>query len=325
MEYRTIPSTSLSVSRVCLGTMTFGDRLDEAGVQRALALAAERGVNFIDTANIYPPQNSTASEELLGRTLGSLRGQMVLATKAGGRVGPGEADQGLGKAHLTKAVEDSLRRLRTDCIDLYYAHFPDKAVPPEDLIASMNGLIRAGKIRHYGLSNFSAWQMCEMILKAREMGEEPPVASESVYNLLTRGIEGELIPMLRKFPMALVAFNPLAGGLLSGKYRAGQMPAGARLTVEKGYADRYLSDQNAWAVEQLQSLAEERGESVLALSLRWLWAQEAVTSIILGFSSVDQLRQNLDLLDNIPQAPLPEEALARVWRTLTGNRFSYHR
>ena len=325
MEYRTIPHTDLSVSRVCLGTMTFGDRLDEAGARQALALAVERGVNFIDTADIYPPGNSTASEQILGAVLRPFRGRLVLATKAGGPVGPGPEDQGLGEAHLTRAVENSLRRLGTDCIDLYYAHFPDKAVSPEELIAAMNALIRAGKIRHYGVSNFSAWQICELVLKAREMGLEPPVASESVYNLLTRGIEGELIPMLRKYPLALVTYNPLAGGLLSGKYRSGRMPAGARLAEDKGYASRYLSDLNAQAVERLQALAQERGQDVLALSLQWLYAREAVTSVILGFSSPDQLRQNLDVLECSPQAPLPEEALDQVWQTLTGNRFSYHR
>lgn len=325
MDYRIIPNTALSVSRVCLGTMTFGDRLDESGARQALTLAVERGVNFIDTADIYPPGSATASEQILGAVIQPFREKLVLATKAGGPVGPGPEDQGLGEAHLIRAVEGSLRRLRTECIDLYYAHFPDKSVPPEALIAAMNRLMQAGKIRHYGVSNFSAWQVCELVLKAREMGLEPPVASENVYNLLTRGIEGELIPMLGRYPMALVTYNPLAGGLLSGKYRAGCMPAGARLVEDKGYASRYLSDLNGQAVERLQALAEERGENVLALSLQWLYAREAVTSVILGFSSPDQLRQNLDALEQAPGAPLPEEELDQVWRTLTGNRFSYHR
>ena len=324
MEYRTIPHTDLSVSRVCLGTMTFGTRLDTAGAREALAVAMERGVNFLDTANIYPPGRSTASEQMLGEIIKPMRQNLVLATKAGGAVGPGPADRGLGRAHLRQAVEDSLRRLQTDCIDLYYAHFPDPSVSPEELITAMNELIQAGKIRHYGVSNFPAWQICEMVLKAREMGLEPPVATESVYNLLTRGIEGELLPMLRKYPMALTVYNPLAGGLLSGKYLGGNRPAGARLTEEKGYADRYLSDLNTQAVERIQAMAQAREQSVLALSLQWLQAQPDVTSIILGFSSTAQLQQNLDALEQKPQAPLPEDELLQVWQTITGNRYSYH-
>ena len=268
MDYQQIPGTDLTVSRVCLGTMTFGDQMDEAAVRSALALAVDRGVSFIDTADIYPRPCPTAAEEILGRALKPWRQKLILATKAGGPTGPGPGDRGLGRAHLTAAVEASLRRLGTDHIDLYYAHFPDKDVGPEELIETMNQLIRAGKIRYYGISNFSAWQVCELILKAREMGLQPPVATENAYNLLTRGIEAELLPLLRKYPMGLTVYNPLAGGLLSGKYRTGEKLAGTRFALEKGYADRYWSDRNLAAVERIRDLAERRGQTVLGLALQ---------------------------------------------------------
>lgn len=325
MDYKKIPGTDLTVSRVCLGTMTFGDQMDEAAARSAVALGVERGVNFIDTADIYPRVSPTATEEILGNVLKPWRQKVMLATKAGGVTGPGPQDRGLGRTHLLAAADASLRRLQTDCIDLYYAHFPDKNVSPEELIESMNELIRQGKIRYYGISNFPAWQVCEMILKAREMGLQPPVAAENVYNLLTRGIETELLPMLDKYPMGLTTYNPLAGGLLSGKYQTGGKPADARFSLDKGYADRYLSQRNLEAVGRLQTLAEQRGQTVLGLALQWLWAQPKVTSVILGFSRPSQLEQNLDLLENAPAAPLPEEALGEIWRDLTGNRFPAHK
>ena len=325
MDYTKIPGTDLTVSRACLGTMTFGDQMDETTARSAVALGVERGVNFVDTADIYPRVSPTATEEILGKVLKPWRQKIVLATKADGATGPGPDDRGLGRTHLLAAAEASLRRLQTDCIDLYYAHFPDKNVSPEALIEAMNDLIREGKIRYYGISNFSAWQICEMILKAREMGLQPPVATENVYNLLTRGIETELLPLLGKYPMGLTTYNPLAGGLLSGKYQAGRRPADGRLSLDKGYADRYLSDRNLEVVERIQALAEQRGQTVLGLSLQWLWAQPKVTSVILGFSRIGQLEQNLDLLENAPAVPLPEEELGNIWRDLTGNRFPTHK
>lgn len=324
MDYKQIPGTDLTVSRVCLGTMTFGDQMDEAAARSAVALAVERGVNFIDTADIYPRVSPTATEHILGSVLKPWRQKLILASKAGGPTGPGPDDRGLGRKHLTAAVEDSLRRLDTDCLDLYYAHFPDKAVEPEKLIETMNQLIQAGKIRCYGISNFSAWQVCEMVLKAREMGLQPPVATENVYNLLTRGIETELLPLLKKYPMGLITYNPLAGGLLSGKYHAGEKLPGTRFALEKGYADRYWSQQNLEAVSRVEALAQQRGQTVLGLALQWLYEQPEVTSVILGFSRPSQLEQNLDTLAAAPSAPLPEEALREVWNTLTGHRFPSH-
>ena len=270
MDYQRIPGTELDVSRVCIGTMTFGAQMEAAGAQSAVLCALERGVNFIDTADIYPPASATVAETILGSAIRGRRHQVILASKAGGPTGPAPDDRGLGKRHLTQAVDGSLRRLQTDYLDLYYAHFPDKNVTPEELIETMNSLIQAGKIRCYGISNFSAWQVCELVLKAREMGLQPPAATENVYNLLTRGIDSELLPLLRKYPMGLVTYNPLAGGMLSGKYRAGEMPADSRFAVDQGYAARYLSERNLHAVQVIDELARQRGQPVRGLSLQWL-------------------------------------------------------
>ena len=326
MQYKKLAGTELTVSRVCLGTMTFGKQMEEHAAAEAVAYAVEQGVNFIDTADVYPPgQNTSETERILGRVLAPWREKLVLATKGGGRVWDGPDGQGLSRQHLTRAVEESLRRLRTDRVELYYAHFPDRDVTPEEFVETMNGLIRAGKIRYYGVSNFSAWQLCELVLTARAMGAAPPVVSQSVYNLLTRGIEGELLPCLEKFGLDLVVYNPLAGGMLTGKYRGGEKLPDTRFTLEEAYARRYWSDRNIQAVERIRALAEARGQSVLALSLQWLLARETVGAVILGFSRMEQLRENLAAVAQAPPAPLPEEELRAVWEDLTSSRFSYIR
>ena len=323
MEYRTIPETDLNVSRICIGTMTFGDQTDQEAASAAIRAAHEAGVNFIDTANIYPRGKSGESERITGKAVAGARSEYVLATKAGGMMGPGPEDKGLKKAALLRAADESLVRLDTDCIDLYYAHFPDFEVEPEELIEGMNALIDAGKIRYWGVSNFSAWQIFELREKAKQMGLRPPVATESVYNLLTRGIEDEMIPYLRKYPMGLVAYNPLAGGLLSGKYRTMDLIPDTRFSLEKGYEMRYWSELNFAALSRIDALAKELGISVLALSLKWLLAQDTVTSIISGFSKPAQLAQNIEVAFG-DAVELPEKELAEIWRDLTGRRYSYH-
>ena len=326
MEYKKLPGTELTVSRACLGTMTFGDRLDAAAAAEAVAFAVEQGINFVDTADIYPRFHTETAERILGEAMKPWRDKLVVATKAGGETGPGPDGRGLGKKHLTAALEGSLRRLQTDCIDLYYAHFPDRDVSPAELAETMNGFIRAGKIRHYGVSNFSAWQLCELVLTARSMGLEPPVATESVYNLVTRGVEGELLPFLEKYGMGLVVYNPLAGGLLTGKYLPGEAGnSQGRLSRDAEYGRRYGSAENRLAAERLGALAAGRGQTLLALALQWLCAREAVTSVILGFSSFGQLREDLEAINQTPPAPLPEAELQEIWEALSGGRFAYYR
>lgn len=233
-------------------------------------------------------------------------------------------DRGLSRRHILHAVEGSLRRLDTDCIDILYYHFPDPAASVDDVILTANDLIRAGKIRYYGVSNFSAWQTLEMRLRAKQMNLAPPAVTENVYNLLTRGIEDEMIPMLKKHPMGLMVFNPLAGGLLTGKHRKNAPTPDSRFSREPGYVSRYFHDNKLDAVERLNGIAEAAGFNMIEMSLKWLLASGSVSSVIVGFSRMEQLRQNLDILDAEDARPLPMDEIDTVWSALTGSCFSYH-
>jgi len=325
MKMNLIPGTDLRVSELCIGTMTFGERLDLAESKKSVDLAIDYGINFFDTADVYTLQESGISERYLGEAIKAYRKDIVLATKVGGPMGPGPDDKGLGRKHLTEAVEASLKRLDTDVIDLLYFHFPDPATPAKEMVKTANDLIKAGKIRYYGISNFSAWQLCEMIHVARSLGLQPPVASESVYNMITRGIEDEFIPCIRSYPTGLVVFNPLCGGMLTGKYNSMTTPAGSRFDDNPGYRGRYYLPENVEAAIELTKLAEEAGMSLIELSLKWLLAQDTVTSVILGFSSTAQLTQNIEAALKPSTAALPLKEINAVWAKLNGSRFSYHR
>lgn len=324
MKYRNLAQTGLMVSQVCLGTMTFGDQLAERDAVEAVSFAVDQGVNFVDTADIYFRGSCGTSEQVLGKAIRPYRDKIVLATKCGGAMSGNINDKGLGRRHVISAVEGSLRRMGTDYVDLLYYHFPDPNTDTESLIFTANELIQAGKIRYYGLSNFPAWQTCELYLAAKAMNLVPPVVTESVYNLLTRGVEDEMIPMLKKHPMAMVVYNPLAGGLLTGKHKRNAPAPDSRFAREKGYADRYFQENNLEAVDKLQEIARESGYSMIEMSLKWLLETGSVTSVILGFSRLEQLRQNLELLDKKSESPLPLEKIDLVWKELLGNRFSYH-
>lgn len=324
MKKNLIPNTDLLVSELCLGTMTFGDRMDLNESKNAVAAAMDAGINFYDTADVYTIQEHGISERYLGEAIKGIRDKIVLATKCGGAMGPGPDDKGLGRVHMHKAVDASLERLGTDWVDLLYFHFPDPDVPFEEMIESANDLIKAGKIRYYGVSNFSAWQVCEMILLARQMGLQPPVASESVYNLLTRGIEDEFIPFLKKYPMGLVTYNPLCGGMLTGKYSSMTPPEGTRFQDNPGYARRYFLPENVDAAIKLGKIADEAGMSLIELSLKWLLHSQSVHSVILGFSSVKQLLQNVESAERPAACDLPIADIDAVWTELTGRRYSYH-
>ena len=324
MEYRNLPGTGLHVSRICLGTMTFGDQLAAADAAEAVEYAYGRGINFFDTADIYFRGSPGTSETILGKAVHPFRDRVILATKCGGPMTADRNDQGLSRRHVIHAVEESLKRLDTDYIDILYYHFPDPATSVEDMLLTANMLIQSGKIRYYGISNFSAWQTLELYLQAKEMQLVPPAVSESVYNLLTRGLEEEMLPMLRKYPVGLVAFNPLAGGLLTGKHRKNAPSPDSRFSREKGYVSRYFSDSNLDAVERLNEIAAATGYNMIEMSLKWLLASETLTSVIVGFSRMEQLRQNLDLVERESAQPLPVEQIDAVWESLLGKRFSYH-
>ena len=322
MEYTVIPHTDLSVSRFCLGTMTFGGQADKDAALRITDAALDGGVNFIDTADIY---TGGRSEDILGDILKGKRDKVILATKVGGPAWDGPDGQGLGRDHILKSIDLSLKRLNTDYVDIYYMHFPDRAVPFEEVAETMNSLIDAGKIRYYGISNHSAWEICSMAEKAKNMGLRPPVISQSVYNVITRGADSELLPFLRAYGIGLAVYNPLAGGLLTGKHQRQRAAEGSRMSDDKGYIARYWKDSNWDAIDRLEEIAAAHGMSLLELSVRWVLSQKDVTTSLFGASKPEHIVQNLELAS---KGPLDEDILqlcSSVWDSIKGDWFGYFR
>ena len=322
MEYVYINSTGLKISRMCLGTMTFGGQTEEAQSVEIIDYAVDNGVNFIDTANIY---TKGESERIVGKALNGKRDDIVLATKVRGPVNMQPNNMGLGRKHILKSVEDSLKRLNTDYIDILSMHSPDPTVSFEDAIETMTMLVRSGKVRYYGVSNFAAWQFCSLVHKAKEMCAVAPVLTQSVYNTLTRGIEDELVPFIKEYNKALTVFNPLAGGLLTGKHTREKTVENTRFSLEKGYADRYQTDKNYDALEKLKLVSEKYGMCMTELAYKWLCSKEYVNSLICGVSKFEQLKQNISFFDDtLPNAEMIAEC-DEAWDILKGNYFNYHR
>ena len=323
METRVLEHTGLKVSRAAFGAMTFGSQSDEAAASRIVDYCLDRGVNFIDTANAY---NKGESESILGKILKGRRDRVVLASKVFNRTGDAPDDAGLSRAAILKAIDQSLRRLQTDYLDLYYLHAPDRQVPLEETLAAMDELRRAGKVRHPAISNFPGWQVVQMLWISQQNGYQAPYVSQPMYNLLARGIEQEYIPMCKQFGVSMVVFNPLAGGLLTGKQSRERPIAGTRFDSNQIYLDRYWHPAYFDAVDELRGVAERACRSLIDISLNWLLHHTATDSIILGASKLAQLEQNLDALEN--GGPLPEDVVAAcdaVWRKLRGVTPKYHR
>lgn len=294
MEFRTIGSSDLKVSALGLGCNNFGGRLDIEGSRKVVAHALDLGITLFDTADVYPMGKFGLSEEIIGDALGDRRKDVVLVTKFGYPMDDPERKPGGSRAYVVAAVEESLRRLRTDWIDLYLYHKPDPNTPFEETIRAMDDLIRAGKVRHVGCSNFSAAQLSDAARIAKEIGAHAFICSQEQYSLLARDVEKEVIPALNALGMGLLPFFPLASGLLTGKYRKGApMPEGARLTYAKPLADMFVTEQNLDAVERLAGFAEGRGHALIELAFSWLLAQQPVASVIAGATTPAQLDANL--------------------------------
>lgn len=323
MYYNTLKGTGLKVSKLCLGTMTFGGQTSEEDSLRILDKAWDEGVNFFDTADIY---TGGISEKITGKALEKKRTDAVIATKVRGPRGKFPNQSGLGRKHIIANVEESLRSLRTDYIDLLYLHSPDPETPVEETVETLTDLVRSGKIRYYGLSNYGAWQCCQFIHTAREMHAVAPVVTESVYNLITRGLDDEMVPFLNEYKMGLAVYNPIAAGLLTGKHKREKPNEGTRFDLEKGYAMRYWNDQNLDAVEALTKIAEGEGMNLLEFSLVWLTNRPAVDSIIMGVSKLSQLEENLGYFAE--KKTLSAEAMKKcdeLWESIRGRYFNYHR
>lgn len=322
MESLTLQHTSLNVSRLCFGTMTFGKPVDQAQATAMVDRSIDAGINFFDTANTY---QSGLSETMLGDALKGRRHQYTVATKVWARMGEGPHDAGLSKPAILKAVEDSLRRLQTDYIDLYYLHQPDCAVPIDESLEALHHLVQSGKVRFPASSNYAAWQVAQMQCIAQERGYTPASVSQSLCNLIARGIEQEFTPMARHYGVSIIAYNPLAGGLLTGKHQPQSITPGTRFDNNKMYQDRYWHPQDFEAVSRLSQIARDSGRSLISLALCWLLHHTPVSSVILGATRMEQLDQNLAAA---AEGPLSADTLAacdRVWHNFRGTVPSYNR
>ncbi|HEY1918217.1 MAG TPA: aldo/keto reductase [Streptosporangiaceae bacterium] len=301
MDYRTLGTSGCAVSSLALGTMTFGNETDEAGAHQQLDMFIEAGGTLVDTADVY---SAGVSEEIIGRWLAArpadVTGRVVLATK--GRF-PAPADggpnvSGLSARHLTRALDDSLRRLGVDTLDLYQLHAFDPWTPLEETLRALDGFIRAGKILYYGLSNFTGWQLTKMVHLARALGVAAPVTLQPQYSLIVRETEWEIVPAAMDAGLGLLPWSPLGGGWLSGKYRRDQRPDGAtRLGEDPGRGmeawDRRGTERTWDIVDAVQKVAEARGVSMAEVALAWVTARPSVTATILGARTTSQLEVNL--------------------------------
>lgn len=295
MEHRKLGRSELTVSLVGLGCNNFGMLPIERSrqvVDRAIAL----GVTLFDTADVYG--NRGGSEEQLGEILGARRKDIVLATKFGMPMDDTGAKKGAPRRYIMEAVEASLKRLRTEWIDLYQLHQPDPETPLEETLGALDDLVQQGKVRYIGCSNLSATQVAEAARIAGDKHWAAFVSSQDEYSLLVRGIERELIPELQRHGMALLPYFPLASGLLTGKYRRDeQIPAGTRMAVMKRLADRYMTVENWNRVEKLNAFCAERGRTLLELAFSWLASRPSLASIIAGATRPEQIEQNVQAAD----------------------------
>jgi aryl-alcohol dehydrogenase-like predicted oxidoreductase len=292
MEIRNLGNSGLRVSAIGLGCNNFGGRIDLEATRAVLHKAFDSGITLYDTADVYGERGG--SETCMGQVMGEMRKEIVLATKFGMTMDDAHEKQGGSRAWIMRAVEDSLRRLRTDWIDLYQFHTPDPRTPIAETLRALDDLVRQGKVRYIGCSNFAGWQVADAAWTARAEHLTPFVSCQDEYSLLVRGIEREVIPAARHFGMGLLPYFPLASGLLSGKYRRhAPLPEGARLTKTQRLADRYLTDRTWPIVEQLHAFCAARGRSLLELAFSWLLAQAPVASVIAGATQPAQIEQNV--------------------------------
>jgi aryl-alcohol dehydrogenase-like predicted oxidoreductase len=324
MNHVHLGRTGLLVSELCLGTMTFGLQCDEPTSVAILDRAAEGGITFIDTADVYPLGGDLPTvgrtEEILGGWLRGKRDRFIVATKCFGRTGPQAWEQGNSRKHITEAVEASLRRLETDHIDLYQLHGPDPGTPIDETLAALDDLVRSGKVRYVGCSNFLAYQVA--LALGRSVAKSV-VRFDSVqprYNLLFRQIERELLPLCEEEGLGIIPYNPIAGGLLSGKHNpSAPPPEGSRFTLgnaAKIYQGRYWHDEQFATVEELRKIAEREGVPLVTLSVAWVLAHPAVTAPIIGASRPGQLDDSLAATDFVMSSALKAELdeLTRPYR-----------
>ena len=296
MQQRKLGNSDLVVSLLGVGGNNFATRLDLDATRKVVDKAIDLGVTLFDTADIYG--NFGGSEDYIGQVLGPRRKQVILATKFGMAMNKEGTLKGASPAYIRSSIEGSLRRLRTDWIDLYQLHQDDPDTPLEQTMATLGELVREGKVRYIGCSNLAPARIRQAQAIAAKAGTARFISAQDEYSLLVRGIEKDLMPTLAEQGLGLIPFSPLAGGLLSGKYRKdAPMPPGARLTTTKRFADKYMTDANWPRVEKLRAFAEQRGHTLLDLAMGWLSTNPQVGSVIAGASTPQQLEQNLQAVE----------------------------
>lgn len=322
MQYNSLPNSSLKMSVLSLGTMMFGGQTNEIDSMEIMNYAFEHGINVFDCADIY---NFGITETIVGKALKGRRDKIILTSKVCGPMSDDPNDKGLSRRHILSSIDASLKRLDTDYIDIYYMHMPDYETSIEESMETMSSLVKSGKVRYIGVSNFAAWQIADLLALCDKRNYIAPVITQNVYNAITRGLETELVPFLNTHKMGLTIYNPIAGGLLAGKHKPGTPAQNTRFSNNKVYYDRYWSDENFKAIERLTEIASEHNMSILQLAMKWCAAQKHVNSIITGVSRLSQLEQNITLLEG---EALSKDILKQcddVWYSLAGTRLPYNR
>jgi aryl-alcohol dehydrogenase-like predicted oxidoreductase len=296
LEYRTLGKSGLQVSVVGLGCNNFGGRVDAAGTAAVIDKCVDMGITFFDTADIY---GRGKSEEFMGPALKPHRRNIVIATKAAANMGEGPYWSGLSRKYLMEAVDDSLRRLQTDYIDLYQVHFPDAKTPIEETLRALDDIVKSGKVRYIGCSNFAGWQIVEAEWVARTEHLNRFVSAQNEHSLLQRGVEAEVAPACLKYGLGLLPYFPLASGFLTGKYHKDETPPeGARLSAPNSpFAGRVLTDANYEMLSKLEKFADEHGHSMIELAFSWLASKPYVASVIAGATRPEQVEQNAKSAD----------------------------
>jgi aryl-alcohol dehydrogenase (NADP+) len=324
MRHVRLGRTGLSVSRLCLGTMTFGLQCDEAAAVAILDRAAAGGITFLDTADVYPLGGSLdtvgRTEEIIGRWIEKRRHEFIIATKCFGVMGARPWDRGNSRKHVLDAIDGSLRRLRTDYVDLYQLHHPDPETPIDETLQALDDVVRSGKARYIGCSNFHAWQVARALGRSEALGVARFDSVQPRFNLLFRQIERELLPLCQAEGLGVIPYNPLAGGFLSGKHRREAGPtAGTRFTLGRAarrYQERYWHEREFATVEALRPLAAEAGLSLTRLAVAWVLAHPAITAPIVGASRPEQLDDVLPAVEKDLDAGLKArlDELTREYR-----------
>jgi aryl-alcohol dehydrogenase-like predicted oxidoreductase len=330
MKYTKFGGTGLRVSQLCLGTMTFGLQCDEVQSRAIMDKAAEGGIDFFDTADVYPlgggRPTAGRTEQIVGGWLKGKRHDFILATKCFGQIGPKPWDQGMSRKHILDAIDGSLRRLGTDYVDLYQLHGYDRLTSIDEALEALDTVVRTGKARYVGVSNWPAHRIARALGRSEVKNIARIVSAQPRYNLLFRSFERDLLPMCMEDPIAVIPYNPLAGGLLTGKHdRREPPPAGTRFslgTAARRYQERYWNEKEFETIEALRPLAAEAGMSMATMALSWVLANAAITAPIIGASRPDQLSDSLAAAETGLSVDLKAklDELTHGWRAVDADR-----